>query len=202
MPEIQGELEPSLPITMSGTATFNTFSYLLNGATSLLKTAKEDIRGSNYCRVSAVMFSAFAVEAHLNHIGEAKLPFWKIVEPKLPWRNKLELVAQHLGIILDDGKRPFQTLSDLFKFRDRLAHGKTTTHDVTYEYSENRGDDFCNLDPAWLNKFFSDEDVERVVVDVRQVIELFHKSAGFEEHTLGSIGSGVFVEQLRRGPEQ
>jgi len=59
-------------VDMSGTVTFNTYAYLLNGAHSLLRTAQEHSPGSNYCRISAVLFSAFAVEAYLNHIGETR----------------------------------------------------------------------------------------------------------------------------------
>ena len=183
-----------MPITMSGTATFNTFSYLLNGAHSLAQTAKDHEVGSNYCRISAVAFSAFAIEAHLNHIGEAMLPFWSIVEPKLPWRAKLDLIVKQFGITPDFGKRPFQTLGDLFKFRDRLAHGKTTTEDKSYEYQGNREDDFGSLDPDWLKKFCSDEAVEHVLEDTRQIIELLHTKAGFEPHSLHLIGSGAFGE--------
>jgi hypothetical protein len=131
----------------------------------------------------------------LNHIGEARLPFWGIVEQILPWRRKLELVAQQLGITLDWGKRPFQTLDALFKFRDSLAHGKTTTSDASYEYRGNREDDFGALDPDWLKNFWSDEAVERVLEDATQIIELFLQKAGFEKHTLYSVGSGEFAEQ-------
>jgi hypothetical protein len=179
---------------MSGTATFNTFSYLLNGASSLAQTAKDHEAGSNYCRISAVAFSAFAIEACLNHIGEAKLPFWGIVEPKLPWRAKLDLIVTHFGIATDTGKRPFQTLGDLFKFRDRIAHGKTTTEAKSYEYRGNCEEDFGSLDPDWLKKFWSDEAVERVLEDTRQIIELLHTKAGFEPHSLHLIGSGMFGE--------
>jgi hypothetical protein len=169
-----------MPVTMSGTATLNTFSYLLNGAHSLAQTAKDHAAGSNYCRISAVVFSAFAVEAHLNHIGEAKLSFWGIVEPKLPWRAKLDLIVEQLGITPDFGKRPFQTLGDLFRFRDRLAHGKTTTEDKRYEYRGNREDGFGSLDPDWLKKFWSDDAVDRVLEDTRQILELLHGKAGFD----------------------
>lgn len=184
-----------LPITMSGTATFNTFSYLLNGAYSLFETAKEHGPGSDYCRISAVLFSAFAVEAHLNHIGEAKLSFWGIVEPKLPWRDKLKLIVQQLGVESDFSKRPFQTIGELFKFRDKLAHGKSKTWDVSYEYRGNPEDDFGILDPEWLKKFWSDDAVERVLADASQIIELFHVKAGFEKGSVHLSGTGACAEQ-------
>lgn len=179
---------------MSGTVTFNTFSYLLNGAHSLAQSAKDHEVGSNYCRISAVALSAFAIEAHLNHIGEAKLPFWDIVEPKLSWRAKLELIAMQFDVELDFDNRPFQTLSDLFKFRDQLAHGKTKCEEKSYEYRGNREDDFGSLDPGWLKKYWSDEAVERVLEDTRQIIALLHTAAGFESHSVDVMGGGMFQE--------
>ena len=179
---------------MSGTATFNTFSYLLNGAHSLSQTAKDHEVGSNYCRLSAVVFAAFSIEAHLNHIGEAKLSFWQIVEPKLSWRQKLELITTHFGVTPDFGKRPFQTLSDLFRLRDRLAHGKTTTEEKSYEYRDGSEDHRGSLDPDWLKGFWSDEAVERVLEDTRQIIETLHTKAGFEPQSLHLVGHGMFGE--------
>jgi hypothetical protein len=185
------------PIIMSGTATFNTFSYLLNGAHSFLLTAKEHSPGSKYCRVSAVLFSAFAVEAHLNHIGEIKLAFWQIVEPKLGWRYKFELIAQQLEIEIDSGKRPFQTLVEVFKFRDRLAHGKTTTQTASYEDRGNPRDGFDCLDPDWLKKYWTDETAERVFEDAREIIERFHMKAGFPKQDVGQVSTGSFSEQSK-----
>jgi hypothetical protein len=109
------------PIAMEGFAKFFTFAYLRGAAVNAFDTARANPRGSNYHRVSAALFSAFAVEAHLNHIGEARLSYWGIVEPKLSWRQKLDLIAEQLEINLDFGRRPVQTLTDLFRFRDRLA---------------------------------------------------------------------------------
>lgn len=189
-----------IPTIISKTTTFNTFSYLLNGAHSLALTAKNHPAGSNYCRISSVAFSAFAIEAHLNHLGEAKLSFWGIVEPKLPWRAKLDLIAKQFGVTPDFGNRPFQTLADLFKFRDKLAHGKTTSEEKHYEYYGNREEDFDSLDPEWIHKFCSDEAVERVLEDTRQIIELLHSKAGLEPHSLPLIGNEVFEERATSRP--
>ena len=82
---------------MAGTARFYPFAYLRIAAHNALDAAQAIPDGSNYQRVSAVLFAAFAVEAHLNHVGKDRLPFWSIVKPKLSWRAKLDLLAQHLG---------------------------------------------------------------------------------------------------------
>lgn len=182
-------------ISMSGTSAFNTYAYLLNGAYSSLRTAKEHIPGSKYGRISAILFSAFAFEAYVNHIGEAKLSFWGIVEPKLSWRGKLDLIAQQLGLAPDFGKRPFQTIGEIFKFRDLLAHGKTRTEEKSYDYVGKSDVELGILDPEWLKRYWAEEAVVRVLEDTRQVIELLHTRAGFELSSLGVVASGLFTQE-------
>lgn len=183
----------STPIKMAGASTFQSFAYLLNCAGSLAQTAKEHGPGSNHCRVSAIMFCAFAIEAHLNHIGKAKVPFWDIIERGLNWSKKRELIARLLEIEIDLGKRPFQTVDAVFKFRDRLAHGKTTTEDRSYDYHAPT-DDLDALDPSWLKKYWSDEAVDRALEDTRQSIEVFHIKAGLERHGMAVGSHGNFEE--------
>src|SRR4051812_34880217 len=124
----------SKPRIMRGNATFNAFAYLLNGAHSLAQTAKEHGPGANYCRVAAVVFSAFAAEAYLNHIGVLICPTWEEAEEKRPWREKLEFIAHLLGVTPDWGRRPFQTAGRVFSFRNSLAHGRTKTQEKSYKY--------------------------------------------------------------------
>lgn len=183
-------------IKMEGTSTFNTFSYLLNGAFSLLASAKQQPDGSNYCRVSAVVFAAFAFEAHLNHIGNARLPSWDIDERKLSWETKFDLITQHLEIELNKGHRPYQTIKRIFGFRDQLAHGKTTTHERNYEYQGNPSDDLDTLDPVWLRTYWSDDAVDEAVNDVFKIIEWLHEKAGFEKHTMHSICDADLNERI------
>ena len=190
----EGARMKSTPITMSGTYTFNTFSYLWNGARSLAQTAKEHDPGSNYCRISSVLFSAFAIEAHLNHIGEAKLPFWGILERKLSWKDKLDVVSKQFDFATDYGRRPFQTLRHLFEFRNKLAHGKTTTGEKSYKYLGNRDDEHGSTIPGWLKEFWSDDIVNRALEDTQQILELVHTRAGFGSDSLHLIGSGSFAE--------
>jgi hypothetical protein len=187
-------------LQMSGTFTFNTFAYLLNGASSLAKSAKEHPEGSNYCRVAAVAFSAFAVEAYLNHVGEKLLPFWSVVE-RLSWDSKLELLAKTLGLEPDFGRSPFQSLKDLFNFRNRLAHGRTASEDRSYFFKV-ESDDFSTMDPDWLKKVWSDEAVAKVLKDTRKVIETIHAAAGFSAESLAQIATGEFAEADTIVPEK
>ena len=65
------------------------------------------------------------IRGYLNHIGTDLLESWDDVEQKLGWRPKLSLLGELLPMKPDFGKRPFQLLPDVFRFRDAIAHGKT-----------------------------------------------------------------------------
>ena len=144
----------------AGETTFYTYAHLLNGARSLYQSALDHPEGSSHCRVSAVLFSAFAVEAYLNHIGEDQLPFWEFVERKLSWSDKLRLIGSQFGLNIEDGKRPFQTVKKVFAFRDKLAHGKTHHGKID---TRKRGEP--PMDPEWLSEFTSDAAVKRALDD-------------------------------------
>jgi hypothetical protein len=74
---------------------------------------------------ASMVFSAFTVEACLNHIGANRTTFWSSVERKLSPPDKLDLLANLFGLKIDFSKRPFQTFKRMFRLRDALAHGKT-----------------------------------------------------------------------------
>jgi hypothetical protein len=74
---------------------------------------------------ASMVFSAFTVEAFLNHVGANRTTFWSTVERKLSPPDKLGLLATFLGLEIDFSKRPFQTFRRMFRLRDALAHGKT-----------------------------------------------------------------------------
>jgi hypothetical protein len=176
----------------AGSSTFYMFEHLRNGAWSLFKSAQEHPEGSGHCRVSAVLFSAFAVEAYLNHIGEEQLSFWGIVERKLSWSDKLSLIASHLGVEIKTDERPFQTVKKVFGFRDKLAHGKT--HELAVRRGRGREPD---TDPEWLAEFGSDTTVRRAVDDTNALIKVLHEKSG-SRHSLGLISSSAYFETTEK----
>ena len=180
---------------MEGTANFYTFAYLRQAAWNAFETAQSVPEGSNYHRVSAVLFSALTIEAHLNHVGESTISDWDTVEPTFRWRDKFARVAQELKLPIDKSRRPIQTIIEVFRFRDRLVHGKTHSEELKYKYRDGRPSREDTLDPDWLRKYWSDDAVKRVLDDVEQVLDRFHTAAGLEKHTLNLIGNGAFAEQ-------
>ena len=73
-----------------------------------------------------MILGAFSLEAYLNFLGEAKFSFWSHIE-RIPFENKLNLIYQELEIKSNFGKRPFQSVTKLWKFRNYTAHARTTT---------------------------------------------------------------------------
>jgi len=69
------------------------------------------------------VFMAFSVEAYLNSIGFRVVQFWETIE-RIPWRDKVEILHSVSGREPKWGEEPLQFVQELFRLRDRLAHGK------------------------------------------------------------------------------
>ena len=94
-----------------------TYAYLRKAAVDALEKAKSIEEGSFYQLMSSLVFSAFAVEAYLNHVGEHKIQYWGEIE-KIEPMAKLKVLYSHLNLQFDPSKRPIQTIRQLFKFRN------------------------------------------------------------------------------------
>jgi hypothetical protein len=79
------------------------------------------------CLASQV-FAAFYIEACMNHIV-AKV-FKKEDWEKYQWykpKEKMKLIGDRINHKFDFNKRPYQTFTEIFKFRNSIAHGRTET---------------------------------------------------------------------------
>ncbi len=180
---------------MEGDLTFHTYAYLLHASNSLFLIAKEHAPGSNHARISAVLFSAFAIEAYLNHIGNLKVENWQKLD-RLNWRDKMKIIGEKVGVQVDYGKPPFQAVVLIFQFRDRLAHGRTHQEHVSYKFNYVDRQETGHLDPDWLRKYWDDMSVERTLQNVRQIIEKIQAAAGFSLLDLEMVSSGSFSESV------
>ncbi|WP_343661769.1 hypothetical protein [Ralstonia sp.] len=70
-----------------------------------------------------VVFMAFSIESYVNTLGARAVPFWDAIE-RLQWRAKLEILHTTTGATPDWSRGPLQFASEVFRLRDRLAHGK------------------------------------------------------------------------------
>ena len=105
-----------------------------------------------------VVFMAFAIEAYLNSVGARKIEFWDELE-RLPWRSKVTILHKHAGRDPDWGKEPLQFAIEVFRIRDKLAHGKpervigpicSSPTDADSYFSTNR------LEPDWYHSVTPD----------------------------------------------
>jgi hypothetical protein len=70
-----------------------------------------------------VVFLAFSIESYLNSLGARAIPFWDEIE-RLPWKSKVNVLHTAAGRDPDWGKEPLQFATEVFRLRDKLAHGK------------------------------------------------------------------------------
>ncbi len=70
-----------------------------------------------------VVFTAFTIEAYLNSLGARVVPFWDEIE-RSPWRSKIEILHTVANKQPDWGRDPLQFALEVFRLRDKLAHGK------------------------------------------------------------------------------
>lgn len=133
--------------------------------------------------LTAIVMTAFCLEAYLNFLGERVLPFWSKID-RIRVRNKLGVICSHLDFRPDFGIRPYQSLDDLWKFRNELAHARTETLSVVRDglppkrlsFSETRWESQRTLVTA-----------ERLLDDTKEVIRDLHTRSGLSTGTLGML---------------
>jgi hypothetical protein len=103
-----------------------TYSHMWHTSECLLKRGQEQEAASFHQFMSSIVFTAFTLEAYLNHIGPRLFQCWKDLE-RLGPHEKLNLIAEHLRVTINYGTRPWQIMKKLFEFRNTIAHGKSKT---------------------------------------------------------------------------
>src|SRR5690606_33857575 len=107
-----------------------THRYLWHCSLTLDAQASREEGGSAAFELAALLFVYLAFEAYLNYLGPRVCPEeWKDerksfgAESKNRFRGtlgKLRLVADRTGLVLDTGTRPYQTIAELDRRRDRI----------------------------------------------------------------------------------
>jgi len=169
-----------------------TYEYLRMSSADSLKKAKEIKEGSFYQVMSSLVFSAFTIEAYLNHVGSRKISYWSEIERIEPL-SKLKIVYSHLNLTFDSSRRPVQTVKQLFKFRNFMAHGKTENLKASGVLKKSKPDPNENLVEVEWQKFCNEKEAERAVADISELIKTICDAAGFDRHELNSLGHESYV---------
>jgi hypothetical protein len=168
----------------------NTYAEMWHASYVMLHKAKKDQEGSFYQLMASLIFTAFTLEAYLNHIGQRIFGCWDDLEQLSPLK-KLNVIAEKLGVEKDDGKRPFQTASELFQFRNDVAHGKSVSlqSDDQIRVMADKFDEYMRkpLETRW-EAYCTLENAERAREDIESIIRKLHDASGITDDMLFNSG--------------
>ena len=170
-------------VTVRADKTVYTFAYLYIAALDALKQAKATEEGRFYTCMTAELFSAFCLEAYLNHLGAQKFPYWESIERKLGPSEKLKMISHEIGLKLDFGSRPFQSFSILFQLRNSLVHGKTEYLELIDEQILNDREKPRLPEIKWKSLINLDK-ADQFTEDTKLMIETIHAKSGIRRNPL------------------
>ena len=90
----------------------------------LLDRADQEKRGSYHQYLACITFTAFTLEAFLNHIGEELFEDWRDDLEQISVKGKMRIISDKLGLKVDYGEAPWQVVPELVALRNKVAHGK------------------------------------------------------------------------------
>jgi len=164
---------------VQASATTKAYVYCWIAAREALGIAQRQRRASFYFRMMAGAFSAFTVEAYLNHLGQKRVRDWPAFERRLGPREKLLFLGSALGLSIDTTKRPFHTLDAMLKLRNALAHGATGTLRSDREVTDPDDPSANWPEPRW-KKMCELTSVTKMVGDAEAILRDLHQQAGLE----------------------
>jgi hypothetical protein len=178
---------------MQGWIEFYPYCYMLMAADTALESSRLELRGRNYHYVMAIVFSAFAVEAAVNHVGIDHVPDWSKNERSIGgWEKKLTTLATRFGMPLDFTTTPAQTVKAAFEVRDKLAHGKTWVGELCY-LDDGHGMGDASF-PDWLQPCLNEARAQQVIDDARELIGKLFDKTGHSPIDLHNMGRGYYEE--------
>ncbi len=158
-----------------GTREVRTFVDLAHGADVLIKKTEQEPKGSYYTSMAALLLTAFSFEAYLNHLGEQTFKFWNEIE-SIKVMKKYKLLCKNFDLTPDFSKRPYQTLEQLFKFRNAIAHGRSKILQKIMEVSS-QDDPHDHVPKAHWEEYSTLDNAKRAKDDIAQIITELHKAA-------------------------
>ena len=183
---------------VEGKRRINTYAYMAMSANNSLNCAMNNERGSFYQFMSSLIFSAFTLEAYMNHIGIKRIEYWKEIE-SIRYMDKLKILYLNSGLEFDKSKRPIQTITQLVKFRNLMAHGKSENISGSKEISTPTLDPGTEVVETEWEKFCNCKEAKRALNDVKEIVETLNSSVENPQsrQMLWSLGSGSYVTFLK-----
>jgi hypothetical protein len=176
-------------VEFEGSKEIRTYYDLNHGADVLILIAEEFKKGSTYTIMSSILLRAFTFEAYLNHLGTKTFKFWDEID-SIRVMDKYKLFCKHMNLSPDYSKRPYQTLKDLFKFRNELAHWRSYLIKITKEFSK-VVDPFDYIPKAKWREYCTIINAKKAKKDIQLIIKELHCSAGLGNYPfMDAVGTG------------
>jgi hypothetical protein len=153
----------------------------MHAARLFYRNSQAEVKGPYYQLSACLAFCAFSLEAYLNLLGERTIACWRDVQ-RAPPLAKLHFLLARFGIHLESGKRPLQTVRELFMYRKWLAH--TQPEIILYDKEHPAEDHEKLLYEAPLHKwerFPTKASAERAMKDVEEIVELLNANCPYAE---------------------
>ena len=175
----------------------NAFAELSHANWVLLENTEKQSEGWFYECMTAILMAAFKFEAYLNHLGAILFPYWDQME-RLPHRRKLNIICSHLRIDRATGERPYQTLTDLFRFRNAVVHGRSEYLDPPESVEVGQIEELRRKKPltCW-EELCTVEFARQTYEDTEAIVEQMHTSAGLEVADLRHSGHSYTIKNAQ-----
>lgn len=158
-----------------------TYAEMWHTSHCLLKKGLQNPEGSFHQFMASLVFTAFTLEAYLNHIGPKVFNCWEDLE-RLGPKEKLNVISEQLDVDINYGIRPWQVMKQLFGFRNDIAHGKSVvikTNDLK-PLHKHFDEQFGQLVRTKWEKFCTQKNAERAREDVEAIVQFLYEAGRFE----------------------
>lgn len=158
----------------------NTYADMWHTSHFLMEKGIEDQKGCNHQFMASLVFTAFTLEAYFNHIGQQLFRCWSDLE-RLGPKEKLNIIAEKLGVNIQYSKRPWQVMKNLFEFRNNIAHGKSQIIKIAKSVPHRKFSDvqFGELVQTKWEKYCTQANVRKAREDVEAIIKELHRVGKF-----------------------
>jgi hypothetical protein len=128
--------------------------------------------GNVSLRFSVAILCAVKLEAFINAAGKLKMDHWDILERKLSFVEKCNMVFSTAGLIFDPDAEPNKTAVTIFEIRNSLVHPKTKLVRIDEHISQEEYEQRSNNLPAILHHLRSELSKEKIT-RIKEAVDEF-----------------------------
>lgn len=155
---------------------------------TFLKLGIENPKGSYHQFLGSIVFTAFALEAFLNHVGESLFTSWPELE-KLTPKGKIDVITEKLGLVVNYGRMPWQIVPEIIGVRNKIAHGKNELlQDERMLTVDNYDEKMGEILRAPWQEYATKENAEKARKEIEEIFKLIWAKTSFKEHELFRSG--------------